>query len=79
MSRSKLTKFERDLVGSVLQAPVTEQGMVLDPETEKPLGVCSAPEIRNEDDCTIIKIKASPFKPIKYIKVNVNTIDRSDK
>ena len=71
MKDKKLTKFDRFLAGAILQAPVTEQGIVLDPETKKPLGVCAAPEFKQEKDCVIIDLKAQPFKPLQYIECNI--------
>jgi hypothetical protein len=74
--KNKLTKFDRCLAGAILQAPVTEQGMVLDPETKKPLGVCKAPEFRQEKDCVIIDLKAQSFKPLESITCDI-VVDRS--
>lgn len=74
----KLSKFDRFLAGAILQAPVNEQGIVIDPETKKPLGVCSAPEFRQEEDCVIIDLKAQCFKPLNAIELNI-TVDREEK
>ena len=71
MTKRKLTTFDQGLAEAILQAPVTEQGIVLDPETKKPLGVCEAPEIKQEIDCVIVNLKALSFKPIEYITCDI--------
>lgn len=76
MEKRKLTDFERKVAGGILQAFVAEQGIVLDLETNKPLGFCEAPKFRQEEDCIIIDLNVQPFKPLNYIECDV-VVDRS--